>query len=104
MSCSNDGTCPCACNYAVDAGCICRDLDGTVTVTVNKPPVSVRYKMGPWMTTVHQLPVEEPVYVDTCVDAAASATPTCGWWDHDWRGVQADSQVPVALTYATLSF
>ena len=43
--CSPDGTCPCPCNYASAAGCICRDLAQTVNVQLAKSPVYSTYPL-----------------------------------------------------------
>ena len=101
LLCSDDGVCPCACDYAVDASCTCRDLDGTVTVTVTKSPVNVRYNLG-YIKDVNYLSYEEAVYSETCEDSAAAAIPTCNWFSYKGE-IQADSQVPAALGDARTS-
>ena len=90
--CSDNGVCPCACNYAVDASCTCRDLDGTVTITVTKSPVKVLYNLS-YIKNVNYLATEETIVTENCEDQASAEIPTCSWLLLDGE-IQAHSQVP----------
>ena len=108
MLCSDDGFCPCACNYAVDASCTCRDLDGTVTITVTKPPVHVLYRLK-YIRNADFHPYEEAIYMqDNCDDRpleiASNGLPTrngsCDWHS-DSHGYKPHSQVLDFLTWSS---
>lgn len=45
VECSQDGTCPCTCNYAKDSSCTCRDLQQAVNVRLAKSPVYNTYPL-----------------------------------------------------------
>lgn len=91
VPCSDDGVCPCQCNYAVDEGCTCRDLKGTVSVGVTKSPVLLMYPLT-YMRNVNYYATEEVVYTYDCEDGALAEIPTCNWLSID-NEIQDDSQV-----------
>ena len=66
ITCSDDGVCPCACNYAVDASCTCRDLAGAIIVTITRPPVVAVYRMK-GIRSADFRPYEEVIYMQTTV-------------------------------------
>lgn len=69
ITCSDDGVCPCACNYAVDASCTCRDLAGAIIVTITRPPVVAVYRMK-GIRSADFRPYEEVIYMqDNCDDS-----------------------------------
>eukprot|EP00879_Flechtneria_rotunda_P028806 GHRR01031032.1.p1 GENE.GHRR01031032.1~~GHRR01031032.1.p1 ORF type:complete len:186 (+),score=24.42 GHRR01031032.1:102-659(+) len=42
---SPTGSCPCPCNYAVDASCTCRDLASILTIKLSKTPLLASYPL-----------------------------------------------------------
>jgi hypothetical protein len=81
LSCigSSDGTCPCPCNYAVDPGCTCRDLEQPMQVALSKSPVFASYPMQ-YLQTVNYKPYEAIVRPSNHVCSASGSNPTCGYY------------------------
>jgi hypothetical protein len=95
-SCSEDGICPCSCNYAVHQGCTCRDLKGPVAINVTKSEVAMLYPVSPTGTWVPYHIYEEAVNASNCNAAGAYPDPvTCGWspYLNGTRGAYKTSQV-----------
>ena len=88
---SEDGKCPCSCDYAKDRGCTCRDLQGSITVSVTKSPVALLYPLT-YTKTVNYYPIEKVEYTNKCRAGALETSPTCGWYYRDGEQV-VDSQV-----------
>lgn len=96
--------CPCACNYAFDAGCTCRDLVGSIPVTFSTS-AQMQYKGYDFIRIADPGPYEEVVYGASCsMDATTpahyltgAAPPTCGWtWGlniQSWADVELYSEV-----------
>ena len=82
LVCSQDGKCPCSCNVAVDVGCNCRDLQGTISISVTKSPVALLYPIT-YLKTVNFYPIEKVQYTNNCNDNALVDSPTCGWYYRD---------------------
>lgn len=93
---SDNGKCPCDCDYSRDAGCTCRDLQGSITVSVTKSPVALLYPLT-YAKTVNYYPIEKVEYTNQCRDGALIDSPTCGWYYRDGQRV-TDSQVPSRRT------
>lgn len=93
LCCSEDGVCPCSCDYSQDTSCSCRDLEGVLSVQVTKSAVSLLYPLI-YARTVNYAPIEKAVYKQNCRDGALDDNPTCGWYMLDGQRV-ADSQVPL---------
>jgi hypothetical protein len=89
--CSDDGICPCTCNYAVHVGCTCRDLKGPVAINVNKSAVSVIYP-GSYLRWVDQQPREETINTSSC-NVEWSDNATCGVFRLPGAGMHPNSQV-----------
>lgn len=45
LCCSEDGKCPCSCDYVTDPTCGCRDIAGGVNVSLTKTPVYATYPL-----------------------------------------------------------
>jgi hypothetical protein len=45
LHCSEDGKCPCSCDYVTDPTCGCRDIAGGVDVSLTKTPVYATYPL-----------------------------------------------------------
>ena len=93
--------CPCACNYATDASCKCRDLRDSLTLTLAKSPVHATYGLT-YVRSFNHWPVEKVQYTSSCADADTAKSPTCGWYDLDGQRV-ADSQVRALASRSRLS-
>lgn len=93
LGCSEDGACPCSCDYAVDQGCACRDLVGPVLFTMDKSTVHALYPLT-FIKNTPLDPYEETVFVDanTCVDGDDAEIPSCNWLSLD-NEIQEHSQV-----------
>lgn len=91
LDCSEDGVCPCSCDYSRDSACQCRDLEGALSIQVTKSAVSLLYPLL-YARTVNYSPIEKAVYKQNCRDGALDDTPTCGWYLLDGQRVP-DSQV-----------
>ena len=42
---SQDGVCPCTCDYVADASCTCRNLAGALNITLSKSAVYASYPL-----------------------------------------------------------
>lgn len=91
------GACPCACDAAADASCVCRDLASPVRVTVTKTPAYATYPLT-YVRSFNAGPREAVVRTGvgfpslTCADGDLAATPTCGWAVDYAGGRVPDSQ------------
>lgn len=101
LVCSEDGQCPCTCDYSVDAACTCRDLQGSVTVHVTKSPVALLYPVT-YLKTVNYLPLEKVQHADNCKDGDFEDNPTCGWYHIDGERA-TDSQVRAHLDVVSVA-
>ena len=45
LLCSEDGRCPCSCDYVTDPTCGCRDIAGGLNVSLTKTPVYATYPL-----------------------------------------------------------
>jgi hypothetical protein len=59
--CSEDGVCPCQCNYASDPTCACRDIDGRISIHVTKSDVRLLYPLT-YAKTINYYPIEQVHY------------------------------------------
>jgi hypothetical protein len=91
--CSEDGVCPCQCNYASDPTCACRDIDGRISIHVTKSDVRLLYPLT-YAKTINYYPIEQVHYGGSCKDGALEPVPTCGWYLLDGEKID-DSQVCV---------
>ena len=81
LGCVGASECPCACDYARDPGCGCRDLGAPLSVAVTKSPVRATYPIYYW-ADVNAAPREVVVEAPEggCRDGDLEETPTCGWY------------------------
>ena len=91
LLCSDDGICPCECNYDLDEGCTCRDIDGSISISITKSPVSLLYPTT-YIRNIQYYPTEETIYTDNCKDGPHETIPTCSWLSIGGE-IQEDSQV-----------
>ena len=54
---SEDGNCPCNCDYSTDKNCKCRDLQGSISITVTKTDAALLYPLI-YARTVNYYPIE----------------------------------------------
>ena len=54
---SEDGNCPCNCDYSTDKDCKCRDLQGSISITVTKTDAALLYPLI-YARTVNYYPIE----------------------------------------------
>ena len=81
LGCVGASECPCACDYARDIGCTCRDLDAPLSLAITKSPVRATYPIYYW-ADVNAKPREVVVQAPEggCRDGDLEETPTCGWY------------------------
>ena len=83
-SSSSTTPCPCPCRYGADAGCLCRDLESPLRVSLTKTPTYATYPLT-YLKPVNYGPREAVISTGTgwpsltCDAGSLSSNPTCGW-------------------------
>lgn len=79
--CSEDGRCPCSCDYVTDPTCGCRDIAGGLNVSLTKTPVYATYPLL-YARSFNAKPYEVPAMRQTvrpsdCTAARCRALSEC---------------------------